>query len=92
MPFEARSTVSVAPFLQAWMNALHEWDWQSAATLERNLAAFHVRSNVDWRHSTVPPTRLVGQWLEEGRPEPRAWIEERLATSLHRPHPIASSF
>jgi hypothetical protein len=81
---EAGSPALVAPFLHAWVLALHEWVCTSQSTLVCNLRAFDLRYNVDWQNAVVPPWRLVSEWHDEGCPDPAAWIEKKLATVVHQ--------
>jgi hypothetical protein len=89
-PDDWRAT-TIAPFLHAWVEALQVWDWQGRTRLDLNLRAFDLRYNVDWQNAVIPPWRLVSEWHDDGRPEPAAWIEAKLAIMLHqhRPHGLA---
>jgi hypothetical protein len=88
-PDDSRATL--APFFHAWVEALHEWDWQGRTRLDLNLRAFDLRYNVDWHNPVIPPWRLVSEWHDDGCPEPDAWIEVKLAMMLrqYRPHGLA---
>ena len=81
------STATVSPFLRAWAEALHEWNWQGRSRLELNLRAFDTCYDIDWKHSTVPPWQLVAEWRDSGCPEPAAWIERKLALMLRDDQP-----
>lgn len=73
----------VAPFMRAWLRALHEWEWSGPGVLDGNLRVLGVYSNADWQHSPVPPWRLVVEWQRDGCPDPARWIEASL-TALRR--------
>jgi hypothetical protein len=81
------STAAVSPFLHAWAEAHHEWNWQGRARLDLNLRAFDTCYDVDWQNSVVPPWQLVAEWRDDGCPEAWLWIEAKLALLLHEGQP-----
>ena len=79
---QSRGYPAPPQLLEAWTASVHEWDWQSPATCERNVSLIQRHYHDEREVATCLPPGLLRDWSRDGRPEPRAWIEAKLESIL----------
>jgi hypothetical protein len=68
--------------LEAWRATVQEWDWKGPATRDRNVGVIQRHYHVDQEVAAGLPPGLALDWCRAGRPDPSAWIEEKLDAIL----------